>query len=423
MFNFCFAGAYKGGRIEVEQNSQNAMDYSVKVTITIYIKTSSIQADRPTLDSVYFGDGSPAIQFVRDSKIDLPFNISKNIYINTHTYTGPGTYAIHFTQYDLSGCINIPTLNIPLYLETTIVINPFFCGFNSQFVLTEPIFRTPIGKDFHLSRSCYEPRWDSLSYELLTSISLGYWIPPGVSLDSTTGELFFPRNSMIVPGDYAFLIRSSKWNHGAFTGSMLEHIQITLDSISDTLYSFDKTMLPVNLTTHLQPGDLFNQNIVYSDSNSFTTLDVITDIPQPSPIVINNGHLTACNFSWQTTAQDIRTSPFIIVFRGKEDLTYKVFVDGTPSDSCRTLIGINEINKKDFNIFPNPANDFLKITSSDNFDKQLHVFIFDALGKKMIEKNIFENKNLDVSSLSSGLYLLLIEYGIKQFHSKLIIEE
>ena len=51
-----------------------------KGTIITYTKTSSSAADRPTLDSVYWGDGSPRAVFVRIQKIDLGNDISKNIY-------------------------------------------------------------------------------------------------------------------------------------------------------------------------------------------------------------------------------------------------------------------------------------------------------------------------------------------------------
>src|SRR6185503_4864207 len=66
-----------------------------RVIIITYTKTSSIPADRPQLDSVYWGDGTQSV-FVRSSKVSLPNDVSRNTYINTHTYPGNGQYLIHF---------------------------------------------------------------------------------------------------------------------------------------------------------------------------------------------------------------------------------------------------------------------------------------------------------------------------------------
>ena len=52
-------------------------------------------ADRPSLDPVYWGDGTQSF-FVRQQKIDQN-DISKNIYINTHTYAGNGSFKIYLS--------------------------------------------------------------------------------------------------------------------------------------------------------------------------------------------------------------------------------------------------------------------------------------------------------------------------------------
>mgnify|MGYP003339420018 FL=1 len=69
-----------------------------RITITTFTRTSSVQADRPQLDSVYFGDNSPSATFNRISKVNLGNDISKNIYVAYHTYPGNGSYMIHFEE-------------------------------------------------------------------------------------------------------------------------------------------------------------------------------------------------------------------------------------------------------------------------------------------------------------------------------------
>ena len=70
--------------------------WTYEVTIITYTKTSSSAADRPSLDSVYWGDGSPPVVFHRILKEDLGNDISRNTYINYHTYNGNGNFLIHF---------------------------------------------------------------------------------------------------------------------------------------------------------------------------------------------------------------------------------------------------------------------------------------------------------------------------------------
>src|SRR4051812_10298808 len=92
-----YATHNRAGEITYEFVGANAQDLTYKVTITTYTKTSSIQADRPSLPDVAWGDGSTAT-FVRSIKTDLPNDISVNTYINSHTYAGNGSYLISFTD-------------------------------------------------------------------------------------------------------------------------------------------------------------------------------------------------------------------------------------------------------------------------------------------------------------------------------------
>jgi CubicO group peptidase (beta-lactamase class C family) len=70
-----------------------------------------------------------------------------------------------------------------------------------------------------------------------------------------------------------------------------------------------------------------------------------------------------------------------------------------------------------FNIYPNPSSDFLKIEIMNEF-ANVYPIVFDMFGKEV--KNVFFNNNasyiiLDVESLPSGLYFLKIENNIKPF--------
>ena len=63
--------------------------------------------------------------------------------------------------------------------------------------------------------------------------------------------------------------------------------------------------------------------------------------------------------------------------------------------------GVNEIRKPQIvSFYPNPARDAIHF----NFDKQTRVVVLDLMGQKLIEANV--SRNLDITSLSSGIYIL-----------------
>ena len=78
--------------------------------------------------------------------------------------------------------------------------------------------------------------------------------------------------------------------------------------------------------------------------------------------------------------------------------------------------GIEELDKNKFSFYPNPANDYLIITSK-NF-KSENVEIFDVTGK-IVKKFIInsEQSTVDISSLNRGFYSVTTE----SFTQKLII--
>jgi PKD repeat protein len=87
------------------------------------------------------------------------------------------------------------------------------------------------------------------------------------------------------------------------------------------------------------------------------------------------------------------------------------------------------INVNDVNVYPNPANDNVSIAIDlTNRQELLSVGIYDLLGKKVLsvfEGNEIEGQhvyNASTKSLSSGMYLVLIDNGNSVVSQKLIIK-
>jgi hypothetical protein len=74
---------------------------------------------------------------------------------------------------------------------------------------------------------------------------------------------------------------------------------------------------------------------------------------------------------------------------------------------------INNIeNENEILLYPNPANHILNIKCLGNSSKNIHVVIFDILGKNILNQNISSTNNeaqsIDISHLPKGIYVVKI---------------
>lgn len=75
-----------------------------------------------------------------------------------------------------------------------------------------------------------------------------------------------------------------------------------------------------------------------------------------------------------------------------------------------------------FSVFPNPATDLLSVRANQ-FVNQATAHIFDAAGKELLSQKLEgETDHIQVSALSSGMYLLLVEDGESRFHTTFVKE-
>ena len=136
-------------------------------TITTYTYTPS-PADRPEID-VSWGDGTTST-IERYQKINLENNISKNVYITQHTFSAVGTFHVTFEDPNRNaGIINIPSsVEIPFFIETIVVINPFIGGNSSPQLMTPPIDNGCTNVIYYHNPGAYDPDGDSLSYSVIS---------------------------------------------------------------------------------------------------------------------------------------------------------------------------------------------------------------------------------------------------------------
>jgi len=94
-------------------------------------------------------------------------------------------------------------------------------------------------------------------------------------------------------------------------------------------------------------------------------------------------------------------------------------------DAARIWFGqpliVNEVSDIDFDIFPNPANDYLFLNIKKTINPCI-LTITDLLGKVVYSEIVIINSKIDISSFNSGFYLVIVESEESSFTKKLIIK-
>lgn len=92
-------------------------------------------------------------------------------------------------------------------------------------------------------------------------------------------------------------------------------------------------------------------------------------------------------------------------------------------DSCQFFLPLaitDKMNKKNINVFPNPASSILTIQSGNDNLKSLS--LFDVYGRKMYEKKCSGDKeSLNVSAIAGGIYILQIHTIKAKYNYKIWI--
>lgn len=293
-----------------------------EITIVTYTYSQS-PADRPSYD-VNWGDGSVS-NIPRISKTPISSEINKNTYVGQHTYTAPSTYIISLEDPNRNGgIINIPnSIDVPFYVQTTLVINPFLGPNNSPVLLNPPIDNGCVDQPFIHNPGAFDPDGDSLSYELINCKGLdgldipGYFFPQAsvsFGIDAVTGDLLW--NSPMQEGEYNVAILIKEWRKGILTGAVTRDMQITIIScdnkppvikdvhdtcvLAGTLLSFDVVATDPDLgdvlTLSATGGPFVNAD--YAIFNTATDTDTVTS-----------------DFSWQTTCSHVQKQPYSVLFR------------------------------------------------------------------------------------------------------------
>jgi gliding motility-associated-like protein len=302
-----------------------------EITLISYTYTPSpanAYRDYLTID---WGDGTFS-EIPRVEIRTLPGDISYNRYKGQHTFPGPSSYTISCEDPNRNGGIlNIPnSINVPLFIYSELIINPFMGGYNnSPILLIPPIDNACVEQPFYHNPGAYDVDGDSLSYRLVTCYGAmglpipGYTLPPAtnfLTLDSITGDLLWdsPPNQ----GEYNIAILIEEWREGVKIGSVLRDMQIIVVACDNKPPIFE----PVR-DTCVEAGKQLTFTVTAFDPDS----NIIKLTGTGGPLVLPNNHAflnpdpaidtghVSTEFTWSTVCEHVKKNPYTVYFKAQDN--------------------------------------------------------------------------------------------------------
>jgi len=229
------------------------------------------------------------------------------------------------------------------------------------------------------------------------------------------------------------------------------HILSTINSANDdiffSVYTFTDNNDANAIKTKFQAG-IYCAGIMDQYSNTYTPYSTLSPVmgsmlkiyTQSSSIYHNKFVIVdACNqlsdpqvltgsHNWTISADTKNDENTVIIHDATiANIYYQSFYQnfynlGGTLSTC-TVTNINEITETSntFSIYPNPSSD--KITIKNNSSEQQELLIYSISGQLMIQKEINSPEtNIEVTTLSPGIYIIKISGSANSFVTKMIKE-
>ncbi len=325
LLSLCFFHAFATHQRAGEISYTYISGLTYEFTIVTYTYTPS-PADRPEIE-VTWGDGSTSI-IQRTQKIDMANDISKNVYVAQHTFPASGTFHVTFEDPNRNaGIVNIPgSVEVPFFIETTIVINPFIGGNSSPTLMNPPIDNGCTNVIYYHNPGAYDADGDSLSYRLIDCRGYngeeipGYQLPSAstsIAIDAMTGDLVW--DCPIMAGEYNIAILIEEWRNGILISSMVRDMQISIAACDN-----QPPVIEVQDTCVLA-GTFLNVPVhVYDNTSTHATLSAtgeplyLADSPAQFMTITDSVDFVT-NFSWNTNCSHVKKTPYEVMFKAQDN--------------------------------------------------------------------------------------------------------
>ncbi|GAB4322657.1 MAG: hypothetical protein Kow00127_15340 [Bacteroidales bacterium] len=337
---------------EIVYRHISGLTYEVKIITYTYAPSP---ADRPELE-IKWGDGTSSV-LPRTYKQDLTPVIRRNEYVGQHTYpsSAGGIFTISVEDPNRNyGIINIPnSVNIPFYIETELVINPFLGANNSVQLLNPPLDYGCVDRLYIHNPGAYDPDGDSISYKLTVCRGAngqpipGYTYPSASSafyIDELTGDLVWDMPELQGEYNVAFIIE--EWRSGIRLGYVTRDLQIQIGACSNY-----PPVITVPPDTCVEAGNSLSVSFSASDPNGHSVVMTSSGSPflqQVSPAVmvpdpaIGEGEVSA-TLNWNTVCAHVRKNPHVVFVKARDTLHEEIPLTSYKSFSIKVIAPAPEI--------------------------------------------------------------------------------
>ena len=338
---------------EITARRLDPQSFTYEITLRGYADRDSqvIFGSNGTID---FGDGTSR-QLSNNGYPDHPdyftrYEISPDTWMYelkvVHTFPSARTYTISFREfYRNQDVLNMDvSVNMPFYVETVIVIDPYLGVNNTPVLLVPPIEKAAIGKVYMHNAGAYDVDGDSLSYRLATvrqdkntpvanfrqphqtfpvgdarngtSLSGG---PSIFTMDPITGDLVW--NTPGTKGQYnvAFYVEEWRKINGRYyqLGYVIRDMQIIVEDTEN-----QAPVIDIAEDICVVAGEAVNRKIKVTDSNGdLVSLQAYSGVLELGANFAGGTHFTtplAQAFTWQTQCTNVRQQPYQVVFRATD---------------------------------------------------------------------------------------------------------
>lgn len=355
-----YATHLRAGEITAERVSCTGMTF--RITIQVYLDTQEgVPFGGYVLDfgdnSDPDGDGKPGMvipEMQTTPRPDLGQFMGTAKFTIEHTYAGVGAYIISYAERNRNrNVLNIfNSVNTPFYLETKIVIDPFFGCNNTPQLLVLPIDRACIGAAFFHNPGAYDVDGDSISYEMVIPFSnrnqqvTGYKDPndasfytnfpnaneagngpPTFSINPADGTIIW--DSPGAQGEYNIAFIIVEWRKKNNVWHKLGYVRRDMQIIvEDCMNKRPELILPEDIC--VEAGTNINKTILGTDpENHPVKIEAFSEIfnlppnlspatyspvPGPNDFQPSNPPATL-NFDWNTNCDHVKDQPYLVVFK------------------------------------------------------------------------------------------------------------
>ena len=306
-----------------------------------------------------FGDGN-SVEVLEDGsissqKILLDNQVALNLYKVIHTFQAPGRYVVsYFEQNRNDEIVNMDnSVDTPFFIETEILIDPFFGLNNTPVLLIPPIDNGVVGVRYIHNPGAFDPDGDSLSYELVIPMQSGeyevtnYRYPnfeefyqdydkgnetglgrPTFTLDSITGDLVW--DSPGLGGEYNFAFRVVEWRKVGNEWFKLGHVTRDMQVIIEESDN-DRPLIEGLESICVEAGSYVRDTVTAEDPD-FDDIKIeafggpFEFQSSPAVYLINPAQYqdspADLYFEWQTECSHVRERPYDIQFKVTDKAKY-----------------------------------------------------------------------------------------------------